>query len=214
MWSTESVFPVRLVSPPLSAATLPLHRRYVDDRNTIEGLLLCEMDYEASDDLSPAALATGTRGTISRQFPSPRSAANASRGRCAVHGTKPAAPLSWLLRRSPCWKAARLLCAPKWRASNIAGGVPTSKSWRGTCECLVSSSKRITSTTAYQTPLFLRRCLRTRRSRSQLSATAVHSAGSRVEFIEENGGGPGVRLKRRRRAKSLRPDQLNAESDG
>jgi len=44
--------------------------------------------------------------------------------------------------------------------------------------------------------------------------SALEKAG--VEFIEENGGGPGVRLKRRSRrgAKSLRPDQLNAENDG
>ena len=41
---------------------------------------------------------------------------------------------------------------------------------------------------------------------------ALEKAG--VEFIEENGGGAGVRLKKRSRSKSLRADQLNAENDG
>jgi transcriptional regulator with XRE-family HTH domain len=41
---------------------------------------------------------------------------------------------------------------------------------------------------------------------------ALEKAG--VEFIEENGGGAGVRLKKRSRSKSLRVDQLSAENDG
>ena len=41
---------------------------------------------------------------------------------------------------------------------------------------------------------------------------ALEKAG--VEFIEENGGGAGVRLRKRSRSKSLRGDQLNAENDG
>ena len=41
---------------------------------------------------------------------------------------------------------------------------------------------------------------------------ALQKAG--VEFIEENGGGAGVRLKKRSRSKSLRVDQLNSENDG
>ena len=37
----------------------------------------------------------------------------------------------------------------------------------------------------------------------------------RIVFIEQNGDGPGVRIKgKSKRRGSLRPDQLNAENDG
>jgi hypothetical protein len=53
--------------------------------------------------------------------------------------------------------------------------------------------------------------IRVARETLEAIAAALKKAG--VEFIDENGGGAGVRLKRRGRTKSLRPDQLNASND-
>ncbi len=41
--------------------------------------------------------------------------------------------------------------------------------------------------------------------------SALEAAG--VEFIAENGGGPGVRLRKTRAAASIPPDELSAEND-
>jgi transcriptional regulator with XRE-family HTH domain len=41
---------------------------------------------------------------------------------------------------------------------------------------------------------------------------ALHAAG--IEFIDENGGGAGVRLKSGRRSEGIRPQDLTSENDG
>lgn len=41
---------------------------------------------------------------------------------------------------------------------------------------------------------------------------ALEDAG--VVFVDENGEGPGVRLKKKRADEGMKPDELNAENDG